>query len=207
MRTGSSSRPRGLSPRVRGKRPLRPARRPDRGSIPACAGETSTGRRRCRPVRVYPRVCGGNSSRSQMASASRGLSPRVRGKRKTRLLARQPVGSIPACAGETAPCGAPQENHGVYPRVCGGNCAPRRPLPSPPGLSPRVRGKLIAKEHSYSSCRSIPACAGETRLGRRASPCRRVYPRVCGGNGRGPPGRILTTGLSPRVRGKRCLQT
>ena len=49
----------GLSPRVRGNRPLRQHLIAVPGSIPACAGEP--GSRRCRTAfaKVYPRVCGG----------------------------------------------------------------------------------------------------------------------------------------------------
>ena len=70
---------RGLSPRVRGNR-RRSCRRPPRGgSIPAGAGEP-----RYRPAYppsrgVYPRGCGGTTSRNVGSPAARGLSPRVRG--------------------------------------------------------------------------------------------------------------------------------
>ena len=72
---------RGLSPRVRGNPPCRPASRISAGSIPACAGEP----RRCfgtsRQSRVYPRVCGGTPSEGQRQGLAAGLSPRVRGNR------------------------------------------------------------------------------------------------------------------------------
>ena len=57
------------------------------------------------------------------------------------------------------------------------------------GLSPRVRGKLIGVSRFalLNAPRSIPACAGETRMSTIASP-------------------RLDNGLSPRVRGKPSAQ-
>ena len=91
---------RGLSPRVRGK--LRQDDHIGGGgrSIPACAGEAFI---RLSPVSgwgVYPRVCGGSLLCGGVAAASRGLSPRVRGKRVGAGVNRHNVRSIPACAGE-----------------------------------------------------------------------------------------------------------
>ena len=133
----------GLSPRVRGKRPVTSSRLGDAGSIPACAGEAVICDCWMTPGTVYPRVCGGSVKRSWMVPTSLGLSPRVRG--KLMLAVRWPPmrGSIPACAGE-APRPLPAHRlDAVYPRVCGGS----PPLPAPinpnTGLSPRVRGKQL----------------------------------------------------------------
>ena len=49
----------GLSPRVRGNRTRRTPRRPDKGSIPACAGEPKIRVNSPPFLGVYPRVCGG----------------------------------------------------------------------------------------------------------------------------------------------------
>ena len=152
----------GLSPRVRGKRAL-----PDKvcmhsGSIPACAGETRRLRHCPRTGGVYPRVCGGNYWRQGNYPMKQGLSPRVRGKRWGISCSPSVEGSIPACAGETPPRPAPAAPERVYPRVCGGNCQPRRRNPVGGGLSPRVRGKLNGLQCPAQGLRSIPACAGET---------------------------------------------
>ena len=132
----------GLSPRVRGKLwpdcPL-----PDsRGSIPACTGETSASRRSSFTVEVYPRVYGGNPAGCPCLIACRGLSPRVRGKRRRTWPSATHARSIPACTGETRwrrPCSYWLE---VYPRVYGGNGFLICNLFLQVGLSPRVRGKL-----------------------------------------------------------------
>ena len=192
----------GLSPRVRGKpSPAACCRRAMR-SIPACAGETSSAVGSRSRAWVYPRVCGGNTAKASCSSASKGLSPRVRGKRGTQPEPRPYSGSIPACAGETHHDSRQGPLRRVYPRVCGGN------FPSSPlwgrkkGLSPRVRGKRNARPRASLAPGSIPACAGETGRPGRRRPRRWVYPRVCGGNQRrkNPPPRWR--GLSPRVRGK-----
>ena len=50
----------GSSPRVRGKRGTRPARRPAVGLIPACAGKTPRTRESPLEPGAHPRVCGEN---------------------------------------------------------------------------------------------------------------------------------------------------
>ena len=176
------SRPKGLSPRVRGKPfAARLAGMPTR-SIPACAGETLGGLARRLHIRVYPRVCGGNYGQTLAIISERGLSPRVRGKLRPDARHHIRARSIPACAGETSRRPVGSVGRQVYPRVCGGNEV-RRGLPHPVGgLSPRVRGKHRPAQSEQQQNRSIPACAGETRRrdGRKAA--KWVYPRVCGGN-------------------------
>ena len=75
--------------------------------------------------------------------------------------AQQGSGSIPACAGEPSSCLPVGNFNRVYPRVCGGTRR-RSPHPEPTeGLSPRVRGNLVADVAAYATAGSIPACAGE----------------------------------------------
>ena len=114
---------RGLSPRVRGKLPMREGKTPCPRSIPACAGETPTAPAIAGHAGVYPRVCGGNYSAGCVQSGQHGLSPRVRGKRFNISATGNLVGSIPACAGETGRCARAGPPEWVYPRVCGGNSA------------------------------------------------------------------------------------
>ena len=150
---------------------------------------------------VYPRVYGGTLASRYHTYRKRGLSPRVRGN-----LARQQqkphVGrSIPACTGE------PDSRLGlfglwrVYPRVYGGTRAWAISWSKVSGLSPRVRGNLIAVWASSACGGSIPACTGEPRRFWSRPLVMGVYPRVYGGTrprvGPEPP----AMGLSPRVRG------
>ena len=171
----------GLSPRVRGnpKAAALLALRPR--SIPACAGEPAPPGTSVRPLRVYPRVCGGTivttglrdeqkglSPRVRGTSFSlsglfslRGLSPRVRGNHSGERLGCVAGRSIPACAGEPSSHTRFRYQKTVYPRVCGGTGAlPPIRLPLE-GLSPRVRGNPPLRISDGDGNGSIPACAGE----------------------------------------------
>ena len=191
----------GLSPRVRGNRRGRQRTRSRQRSIPACAGEPSGMCRRNASGQVYPRVCGGTITSRRWASATAGLSPRVRGNLGERVGERGQRGSIPACAGEPKRLEPPASVRRVYPRVCGGTISPRRQSGRWGGLSPRVRGNPTGPRRSRSAAGSIPACAGEpaTSCGSRPAPA--VYPRVCGGTATRRPLSVSIMGLSPRVRG------
>ena len=192
----------GLSPRVRGNPPTQPAPPTPSRSIPACAGETFGGSSCAISPKVYPRVCGGNDPPTEVRLAAQGLSPRVRGKPKYWSAPSPSSPSIPACAGETPWCQQALATPALYPRVCGGNPLATIGAGSYRGLSPRVRGKLLAAVRAPFRQRSIPACAGETTHRPRFALPLRVYPRVCGGNEWGFLLAPCRTGLSPRVRGK-----
>ena len=191
------------------------------GSIPARAGEPRSRDRSGRQTRVYPRACGGTAAAIIAASASSGLSPRVRGNRNSRgdrggcggsIPARagnriassdrpQPRRSIPARAGEPpqqAVAGQPDE---VYPRACGGTSARSRSRASSAGLSPRVRGNPDHDRARRTTRGSIPARAGEPREAHRGAEHHWVYPRACGGTSWQPQPDGCLRGLSPRVRG------
>ena len=90
--------------------------------------------------------------------------------------------SIPACAGEAPPLPTASVEAAVYPRVCGGSQRIGGIGAILMGLSPRVRGKLVAVALDDNTSGSIPACAGEARPQRKAAAKEEVYPRVCGGS-------------------------
>ena len=77
----------GLSPRVRGNRPLVERTVPRERSIPACAGEPSVNSLTVVVLLVYPRVCGGTIACPPHPRTGEGLSPRVRGNRQHRYQA------------------------------------------------------------------------------------------------------------------------
>ena len=195
------SRPRGLSPRVRGNRAGDPAPRRGRGSIPACAGEPAASRSSRRRDRVYPRVCGGTWLGWRGGDCAEGLSPRVRGNRARAGSRAEQIGSIPACAGEPRLPMPLNSRPRVYPRVCGGTLNVVLSPLSFGGLSPRVRGNHHARPVLVSATGSIPACAGEPCSRWSVRSAGRVYPRVCGGTPTTFSAFGTTTGLSPRVRG------
>ncbi len=191
----------GLSPRVRGNPLSAAARIAPFGSIPACAGEPVEERRQRTPGKVYPRVCGGTPNRRFPPPIQRGLSPRVRGNRRSRIGASRILRSIPACAGEPRSGDTAFLPAMVYPRVCGGTPRPSGITHKTGGLSPRVRGNLPETTVLGLFEWSIPACAGEPPPGDTASMLSTVYPRVCGGTLAIPPAWRANKGLSPRVRG------
>ena len=115
--SGSS---RGLSPRVRGNPMRNWSALVKSGSIPACAGEPAIAPSVRRWHRVYPRVCGGTVGALCQCAKPYGLSPRVRGNRADRIEIGEPLGSIPACAGEPLDKPMVYRRTAVYPRVCGG---------------------------------------------------------------------------------------
>ena len=131
----------GLSPRVRGNLHRRGWGTEAVGSIPARAGEPVDVGHQISAQRVYPRACGGTSERATGWSATRGLSPRVRGNHYEEPDKIAGPRSIPARAGEPARADISVIFHWVYPRACGGT----RPSHNIP----------IGTE------RSIPARAGE----------------------------------------------
>ena len=191
----------GLSPRVRGNLSSPTSSRLCRRSIPACAGEPSLIGVTASIPTVYPRVCGGTVVSVGLALALGGLSPRVRGNRKTRRWVGVRSGSIPACAGEPPPHPVGAGRLGVYPRVCGGTAHSRKYWPRLRGLSPRVRGNLGDVGGAVGREGSIPACAGEPPAEREYRGGTVVYPRVCGGTSAAPSAPTHPPGLSPRVRG------
>ena len=132
----------GLSPRLRGNRPLPLATRFSLRSIPAPAGEPSRRGAWRNSTWVYPRACGGTDDPPGMASGSSGLSPRLRGNRVRPRGATAGAGSIPAPAGEPFVWSLAKPAWSVYPRACGGTNVSDQGNMSVGGLSPRLRGNL-----------------------------------------------------------------
>ena len=131
----------------------------------------------------------------------RGLSPRLRGNEPFVPFSARLAGSIPALAGERARSRRDPAIRRVYPRACGGT---PRALIYPRvfrGLSPRLRGNADYSSSAWCRKGSIPALAGErcrVALGRKAE---KVYPRACGGTLGPDPTKVISEGLSPRLRG------
>ena len=75
------------------------------------------------------------------------------------------------------------------------------------GSSPRVRGKLTTRFEHKRKLGLIPACAGKTLDCTICAPMRGAHPRVCGENSSAHFSSPLSSGSSPRVRGKRYSAT
>ena len=155
----------GLSPRVRGNHQYNAETERIQGSIPARAGEPIPAPIMPLADRVYPRACGGTFNQVPEGALVPGLSPRVRGNRHRQRRYGGCPGSIPARAGEPTPRASQRCTDRVYPRACGGTKTLLDALTDTPGLSPRVRGNLRQHQHHRGDHGSIPARAGEPRLG------------------------------------------
>ena len=89
--------------------------------------------------------------------------------------------------------------------MCGENTSAQAPVTSPPGSSPRVRGKRSGNPDGDRRARLIPACAGKTFISNVSQGFPWAHPRVCGEN-KGFGVQVPSfEGSSPRVRGKRQL--
>ena len=153
--------------------------------------------------RVYPRVYGEPLFSPACVGQGEGLSPRVRGTRRSAGAPPGGRGSIPACTGNPPSPGLGTGHAVVYPRVYGEPTASTGTIRGRWGLSPRVRGTLLAEREDHRPAGSIPACTGNPPHGSMTLPRQGVYPRVYGEPRclcrRG----ISDEGLSPRVRGTR----
>ncbi len=146
-------------------------------------------------------MCGGTTLYHPVPPCTTGLSPRVRGNPLTSRAAGAALRSIPACAGEPVRQADGPPADAVYPRVCGGTLIGTAMVGIGLGLSPRVRGNLVAGDCCNAVERSIPACAGEPDPAVTLVDPFWVYPRVCGGTVSRSWEYTGEGGLSPRVRG------
>ena len=173
------------------------------GSIPARAGEPRASASRGRGCGVDPRSRGGALAFSVALAVQTGRSPLARGSLDQHLARPLRLGSIPARAGEPAPCCVIHVPEGVDPRSRGGAgfyCTEAR---SASGRSPLARGSRAEIVGRQVARGSIPARAGEPRSPRSRATRQRVDPRSRGGAG------ILVIhiparpGRSPLARGSR----
>ena len=191
----------GSSPRVRGT-PRRTAQDiQQHGIIPACAGNTRSGRSVLGGQRDHPRVCGEHEYRSSSAFGIQGSSPRVRGTQHQGGRAPLRGGIIPACAGNTAYDKNAQDATGDHPRVCGEHGTMEWDVVRRTGSSPRVRGTRIRLASPPGGDGIIPACAGNTYDEEHGSRFSGDHPRVCGEHFDEQVARPVVPGSSPRVRG------
>ena len=178
---GKCSYQRGSIPACAGETPRLPRRHslPVR-SIPACAGETVQSGCARSWARVHPRLCGGNAWSASRVGLMRGPSPPVRGKPEPCPSGDTWLRSIPACAGETPCIDSERRFAQVHPRLCGGNRITILPPDAAHGPSPPVRGKRPKGVRRSTRSGSIPACAGETST--HAPVEERVHARPVRGN-------------------------
>ena len=151
-------------------------------TIPACAGTTPGIVQTDQRTADHPRVCGDNILSDDAEVAFGGPSPRVRGQPITIPHFLPGRRTIPACAGTTHAEGHCKQREPDHPRVCGDNAKGEAMQNYLLGPSPRVRGQRVQGAGVALHDRTIPACAGTTRMRRRIGRGNPDHPRVCGDN-------------------------
>ena len=194
----------GTSPRARGKLKEKHSGPNGGRNIPACAGKTA---KPPPPTERFnsehPRVRGENSEVIQLLRTTLGTSPRARGKRWVEPISVATGRNIPACAGKTTTAPYPSATTQEHPRVRGENNALRGDVKTITGTSPRARGKLLDDVTNGFERRNIPACAGKTGIMGAPGGSGKEHPRVRGENVGETYESFVTSGTSPRARGKR----
>ena len=150
------------------------------GIIPACAGNIPSCFVREGVFWDHPRVCGEHVPLNPRKGYKMGSSPRVRGTCTAGFCEEVGIGIIPACAGNILleySCLAPCRDH---PRVCGEHVQTSTLSAGTEGSSPRVRGTSASISFMISSCRIIPACAGNINDLYDFFAVIGDHPRVCG---------------------------
>ena len=125
----------------------------------------------------------------------------MRGTPEPRLVVGQPVGIIPAHAGNTANTlikGASARDH---PRACGEHWWSGKGVARQVGSSPRMRGTPQRLYAAGSTAGIIPAHAGNTCRGAQAGSRHGDHPRACGEHMITAVRCVLPSGSSPRMRG------
>ena len=169
--------------------------------IPAGAGRPRSGDQSVPRWTAYPRGCGATGVDGWKLLRGMGLSPRVRGDLGLAVPNGERRRPIPAGAGRPFSTQESPNSTQAYPRGCGAITA-NNPLGLPPeGLSPRVRGDLLAGLAMGVHLGPIPAGAGRPATSLRRRPPIGAYPRGCGATNYYFVSLSFGIGLSPRVRG------
>ena len=192
----------GRSPRARGRRERQERRLHLPGPIPASAGETPGRRPTRRPWGADPRERGGDAAAPASARSARGRSPRARGRPLHRHAQGRELGPIPASAGETRASASSAPGPRADPRERGGDMALTMEQYLGQGRSPRARGRHPRGPGPAVRPGPIPASAGETRPGGGYGRTGRADPRERGGDTSGASRCSITSGRSPRARGR-----
>ena len=152
--------------------------------------------------RAHPRACGENRICIRSAAPWKGSSPRMRGKRRTRLVRLPPPRLIPAHAGKTTYRNGQTSGVRAHPRACGENESAFAFIVYARGSSPRMRGKPRENAELLRRAGLIPAHAGKTRECLAGLFDRGAHPRACGENSEDSKKATNFEGSSPRMRGK-----
>ncbi len=130
----------GPSPRARGAHDVSDQDHDPVGTIPACAGSTSSPSGRSGRSGDHPRVRGEHRVNRSLTMVSGGPSPRARGAHRAGHRRVPGAGTIPACAGSTCATRGPLARRRDHPRVRGEHNSRTCQWGCHPGPSPRARG-------------------------------------------------------------------
>ena len=219
MSTGSSDHPRsrgvyqtssctvisvvGSSPLARGLH--HPADQPAGadGIIPARAGFTRVGLRRCGPLADHPRSRGVYGSTALTTVPTTGSSPLARGLPDGDGDGAVPGRIIPARAGFTTRKAGAETTRPDHPRSRGVYPSMRALVVGAAGSSPLARGLRPGVHASLTPTGIIPARAGFTRRSRSSPPARGDHPRSRGVYAQSALSYLSANGSSPLARGLR----
>ena len=193
--------PEGLSPLARGNRRRRRRIKQSHGPIPARAGQPAE-HALCAPGQwAYPRSRGATNSPNAREEIHEGLSPLARGNLQLKRPGHEPVGPIPARAGQPLERMFDRLARPAYPRSRGATNTCRRRRHSQSGLSPLARGNRRISYHHVLRKGPIPARAGQPGGEDGEHGAFRAYPRSRGATVQGLPSVFSSRGLSPLARG------
>ena len=152
----------GSSPRLRGTPIAATIPAPEKGIIPALAGNTGAGGVGGVAGWDHPRACGEHEMTLLENGVALGSSPRLRGTQQYDNRQHGNDGIIPALAGNTS--WVPQQDctRWDHPRACGEHCEPTTCMLFVMGSSPRLRGTQARADHHRLRGGIIPALAGNT---------------------------------------------
>ena len=148
-------------------------------------------------------MCGEHPHEFTARDGRVGSSPHVRGTPVIVQRGHEPLGIIPACAGNTRARTSNRRPSRDHPRMCGEHLIKLGADLSSMGSSPHVRGTPACIPPSLPPIGIIPACAGNTCSIASAVRYRRDHPRMCGEHGRSRLVGLEFEGSSPHVRGTR----
>ena len=193
----------GSSPHTRGALVFTGGHPPDEWIIPAYAGSTSAPASDSGSEADHPRIRGEHLRGFLEVPGYGGSSPHTRGARPTISSRCLPSRIIPAYAGSTALQLDVWTTYWDHPRIRGEHRRRRRPAWRRRGSSPHTRGAHVRGGRGAGIERIIPAYAGSTLLGCRASSSRQDHPRIRGEHKIMPNLRRISHGSSPHTRGAR----
>ncbi len=170
----------GPSPHARGtpRRGVHP--RPQRGTIPARAGNTIRRKRRKTLYRDHPRTRGEHVFHYWENVYLGGPSPHARGTRRRGEARAVPTGTIPARAGNTLTAGPGTRTRWDHPRTRGEHSPDTPNFSGLKGPSPHARGTQGTDSLAAFGDGTIPARAGNTLPASSARPSPRDHPRTRG---------------------------